>query len=114
MKQLLLTIVIVFSLVALTSAQNRFSIKDRVDRLKERLSLTDTQTAQVDSILTAVQDSAKNITASGPERREAMRQLMMQSNTDIEKILTDTQKAEYEKMLEERRSRMQNQPNRNN
>ena len=114
MKHFLLTAIVVFSFIAVVSAQSRFSVQDRVERLKTRLSLTDQQAAQVDSILTAAQDSAKTITSTGSERRLVMRQIMAKAHSDISKILTDTQKAEFEKNLARPKGRMQNRPDRNN
>ena len=114
MKNLLLTAVMVFSFIAVSAAQNRPSVQDRVERLKVRLSLTDQQAAKVDSILTAAQDSGRSITTYGSERREAMQKIMAKAHSDIEKILTDTQKAEFEKILSQPRGRMGNRPNRNN
>ncbi len=110
MKNLLLSTAFILLFVAGVSAQGRFSVKDRVDQMKQRLSLTDEQTVKVDSILTASMDKAKNLDVTGPERRDAMRKIMTDSNTAIESILTDTQKVEFQKMLDERRNRMQNRP----
>ncbi len=114
MKHLLLTAIIAFSFIAISVAQNRPSVQDRVERLKAMLSLTDQQAAKVESILTAAQESAKSITTYGSERREAMQQIMAKAHSDIKKILTDTQKAEYEKILSQPRGRMGNRPDRNN
>ncbi len=114
MKRFMFTLVFAFSLIAVTAAQNRPSVQERVERMKARLSLTDQQAAQVDSILTAAEDSAKTITTYGADRRAAMRQIMTKAHSDIEKILTDTQKAEFEKILSQPRGRMRNRPDRNN
>ncbi len=111
MKNLMFAAVFVLAFVLGTNAQNRrFSIQNRVDRLKERLNLTDAQTAKIDSILTAAMDSARAIPDSIQDRRQAMRQIMTNANADVEKILTDDQKAEYKKMMEERRGRMRRRP----
>ena len=93
MKNLLVAIVIVFSITALAAAQNMPSVQDRVERLKNRLSLTAQQATQVNSILTAAQDSARTITVTGSDRRKAMRQIMTKAHSDIMKILTDTDSA---------------------
>ncbi len=97
MKNLILTVFLAIAFLAGANAQNRgrFSIQNRVDQLKERLSLTETQTAQVDSILTAAMDSVRSIPDSVQDRRAAMREIMQNSNNEIEKLLTDDQKAEY-------------------
>ncbi len=114
MKNLILFASFILLFVVGANAQGRFSVKDRVDQMKQRLSLTDEQAAKVDSILSASMDKMKNLDVTGPERRDAMRKIMTESNTAIESILTDTQKAEFQKMLDERRSRMQNRPPRDN
>ncbi len=114
MKNFFMTAVLVFSFIAIAAAQNMPSVQDRVARLKDRLSLTDQQAAKVDSIYTVAQDSVQNITATGQDRWQAMREIMTNANNEIEKILTDTQKTEYEKFLQERRSRMRSRPNSNN
>lgn len=91
-------------LISLTvSAQPRQSVPDRVKALKDRLSLTDVQSAQVDSILTQAQDKMKNTSD-----RSEFRKIMTDSNDKIENLLTDTQKTEFKKMQEERMSRMRN------
>ncbi len=107
MKRLLLAAVFILAFVLGTNAQNRrFSLQDRVENLKERLNLTDVQTAKVDSILKASMDSIRSIPDTVQNRRKAMRQIMTNTNTAIENILTDNQKAEYKKMMEERRGHM--------
>ncbi len=107
MKNLMFAAIFVLAFVLGTNAQNRrFSVQNRVDRLKERLNLTDAQTAKVDSILTASMNSVRAIPDSVQDRRQAMRQIMVNANADIEKILTNDQKAEYKKMMEERGGRM--------
>ena len=110
MKNLLLFAAFVLLFAVGVNAQGRFSIKDRVDQMKQRLSLTDEQTAKVDSILTAQMEQARSLDVTGPERRDAMRKIMADSNAKIDSILTDSQKVEFQKMLEERRNRMQNRP----
>jgi len=106
MRSLILTAIIAVAFIFSANAQNRFSVKDRVDRLQDRLKLTDTQTAQADSIFTSAENKIKAVPDSVQDRRQAFRQIMMDANTDFEKILTDDQKAEYKKMMEERRGRM--------
>lgn len=114
MKKLILFAVLALVTVAGVNAQNRFSIKDRVDRMKERLNLTDLQAAQADSILTAARDKVQALPDTVQDRRAAIRQIMTDANADVEKILTDDQKAEYKKMMEERRGRMGRRPNNDN
>lgn len=110
MKNLLLSAAFILLFVVGINAQGRFSVKDRVDQMKQRLSLTDEQAAKVDSILTAQMDQARNLDVTGSERRDAMRKIMADSNAKIDSLLTDTQRVEFQKMLDERRNRMQNRP----
>ena len=112
MKNLILSIIMTFAFIAGANAQHRFSIQDRVAQLKDSLALTDTQSVAIDSILTNAMEKGRNMDVTGSERREAMMQIMKDANKDIEKILTDDQRVKYERMLAERRSRMQNRPNR--
>jgi Spy/CpxP family protein refolding chaperone len=114
MRSLILTAIIAVAFIFSASVQNRFSVKDRVDRLKDRLKLTDTQTAQADSIFTSASDKVKAIPDSVQDRRQEMRQIMTNANTDFGKILTDDQKVEYKKMMEERRGRMGRRRNNGN
>ena len=110
MKNLLLSAAFILLFVAGINAQGRFSVKNRVDQMKQRLSLTDEQAAKVDSILTVQMDQARNLDVTGSERRDAMRKIMADSNAKIDSLLTDTQRVEFQKMLDERRNRMQNRP----
>ena len=112
MKNLILSIIITLAFIVGANAQHRFSIQDRVAQLKDSLALTDTQSVAIDSILTNAMEKGRNMDVTGSERREAMMQIMTEANKDIEKILTDDQRVKYERMLAERRSRMQNRPNR--
>ena len=54
-----------------TNAQSSYSEKDRVNNLKERLSLSEQQTAQVDSILTAAMNKAAKISATGSGKKRS-------------------------------------------
>ncbi len=113
MKRVIVVLFFCFAFVAGLSAQGRFTVQDRVKMLKERLSLTDAQSAKVDSILTAATDKMKDIDATGPDRRSAMREIMGNANREIEKILTDDQLTEFKKMQSERKGGMRNRPNQN-
>jgi len=106
-----ITIIAVFSVLLISimiSAQPRQSTQDRVKALKERLSLTDDQSTKVESILNQAQEKMK-----GTSDRSEFRKIMTDSNDQIEKILTDTQKTEFKKMQEERMSRMRNRQDTN-
>jgi uncharacterized protein YbaP (TraB family) len=77
-------------------AQSRMSVEDRVQHLKENLSLTDKQVDQVKTILV----EADSIMTS-------MRSVMEKTDDKILSVLNDDQKTLYKKIIEERRSRMQ-------
>ncbi len=114
MRSLILTAIIAVAFIIGANAQNRFSVKDRVDRLKDRLKLTDTQAAQADSIFTNAANKMKTIPDTVQDRRQAFRQVMADANSDFEKLLTDDQKVEYKKMMEERRGYMRHRRNNDN
>jgi hypothetical protein len=88
-------------------SQGRMSAKDQVKALTERLKLTPDQATKVDSILTATQAQVKQLFQSGTTDRTAIRKIMENSNTEITKLLDDKQKEEYQKMLDERKAKMQ-------
>ncbi len=110
MKKLLLSLAVILVVAAGINAQGRYSVKDRVDQMKQRLTLTDDQAAKVDSILTGSMEQGRNLDVTGSERRDAMRKIMNDANAKIDSLLTDTQRVEFKKMLDERRNRMQNRP----
>lgn len=104
MQRIMIIAAFAVLLLSLTvAAQPRQSVQDRVKALKERLSLTDDQSAKVEKIFTEAQDKMKNASD-----RSEYRKIMTDSNEQIEKILTDTQKTEFKKMQEERMNRMRN------
>jgi Spy/CpxP family protein refolding chaperone len=106
MKRPFLTLAIILLLFAAANAQERYSIKDRVQQLKDSLSLSDSQAVAIDSILTSAMNKVKDISATGQERRQAIRQIMLDANSDIEKVLTDSQKEKFEQIQAERRNVM--------
>ncbi len=88
-------------------AQMRMSHEDRVKQYKERLKLNEKQTKSVDTILTKMESKMQDLMSSGSGDRDSFRKIMDETNTQIDKVLTPTQKAEFKKMQEERRARMQ-------
>ena len=88
-------------------AQMRMSHEDRVKQYSERLKLNDKLTKIVDSLITISDNKMKEITTDDmSQRREEMMKIRDESNKQIELILTADQKPEFQKMLEERRARM--------
>lgn len=97
------------------NAQFRRTPQERAQNLKSRLNLTDEQTQKItgiyqwaDSIMSA---NMNDSSMSRMDRRELFRNTMDSSNVQIEKILTDDQKAEYQKFLQDRRHRFQRDNN---
>ena len=106
MKKIFLTAVISFAVIVGLNAQGRMSMEDRVKMMKHTLALSDSQSVIVDSIFASAGDKIKNVDASSPDRRAAIRKIMDDVNTQVESILTPEQKDKYESMMAERRSRM--------
>ena len=114
MKNLILTAIIALAIIVGVNAQGRFSMKDRVKALKDSLALTDSQYVIIDSLFTGAGEKIKNVEATGPERRAAIKQIMNDTNTQVESVLTADQKIKYEQIMAEQRSRMQNRQHNDN
>ena len=85
--------------------------KNRAQHLKESLSLTDEQTAQVQTIyensqkeMSAVSDSLKG---NGKSMRQARRDIMDKADKQIEQLLTDDQKTKFAEL---KKTRTESQP----
>lgn len=74
-------------------------IEMRVDRLQEKLGLTDAQAEEMTTLLTQQTQERKEAVAA---HREAMKKMAEKNRTDMEKILTPEQKEAWEKMRAER------------
>jgi protein CpxP len=78
--------------------------------LKERLKLTDDQVAKIEPILTSareeMQELRQNRTGDRQEMRSRVESIFEERDKQLEEILTDSQKKEYEKYLQERREQM--------
>ena len=79
---------------------------NRAQHLKESLSLTDEQTAQVQAIyensqkeMSAVSDSLKG---NGKSMRQARREIMDKADKQIEQLLTDDQKTKFAELKKKR------------
>ncbi len=115
MKNLIITSLITLFVMSISiSAQNRMTPKERAQNLKEKLNLTEEQTQKVDSILTQSSEKMKELRSENKGNREQYRQIMQDTNNEIEKILTADQKQAYEKMLNERRKGMRSRRMNNN
>ena len=87
-------------------------LKKTLEDYKTRLKLTDSQFTKVDSILNAQMKDIMKIREEAGGDFSAMREKMVpvreKTDKEIELLLTDDQKVEYKKMLEERAERMRN------
>lgn len=106
----LIALAFIIAASSLMAQPKRPDPKERAARLKEKLSLTDEQTAKVEKIFADSQAKfEKEMGATEEERyarREAMKKMMDETHAEINKILTDEQKAEFKKLQEERREGM--------
>ncbi len=107
MKNVLFLSLSFIILIAAANAQPRYTPNDRLERLKERLSLTKEQSKKVEKILVKADEEMKKLRDSKNPDRAAFREIMDGSNKEIQKVLTEKQKLEFNKMLEERRKRRQ-------
>jgi hypothetical protein len=82
--------------------------------LGKQLGLTQEQVAQIQPILADRQQALAGVrsdTSLAPRDRKAKaRGIMQDSKGKIEALLTDTEKQQYEQMLQERRSQHKHQP----
>lgn len=83
----------------------------RVERMTEKLSLSETQASRIRSILEAAQEqrrSLRNGSEAGEERRTAMRTLRQRTKAAVGAVLTEEQRATLEEHRSERRDRRGN------
>lgn len=108
---------VVFGLVlflsgAVNAQGRRFDVDSRVNELKTKLTLTDKQTEDVKKILVASQEAAaKEREQSGGDfeaRRKARLARFQETDKKVMALLTDKQKEEYKKIIQEREQRMNN------
>jgi hypothetical protein len=107
-RNMIIAALSVFILSLATFAQPRLSLQERTKALTEKLSLTKDQSAKVEKILTEAQDKMQKMNADGKTDRSEFRKMMEGTNSKIENLLDDKQKAEFKKMQEERRKGMRN------
>src|SRR5215813_1951507 len=86
------------------------SVDDQVKDLTQQLNLSDSQQAQVKTILQDQRGQMKKLmedsSGSREENRSKMREIHEKSSARIKDLLTDEQKPKYDKLEEERRQRM--------
>jgi protein CpxP len=114
MRKILLMCCFLLGVTAICRAQGggmRMSPTDRAKQLQTQLKLTDDQTARITTILQAQSTKMDSVRKASNGDRDAMRSAMMpmmkSSNDQIKAILTPDQAAAYQKMMDERRARMQ-------
>ncbi|MEI7906042.1 MAG: hypothetical protein WCI84_01660 [Bacteroidota bacterium] len=83
----------------------------QVKRIKEKVGLTDEQTAKVKDILQKSREEARaefeNSDGDRDAMRESMKKRMEKTDADIVKLLTKVQKPKYEEYKKERQQEMQ-------
>ena len=89
--------------------QQRLTPQERAKALTERLNLTKDQASQIEQIYVQAQDQMKKMSTDGKPDRSAMRKMMQDTQTKVINVLNDKQKAEFQKMQDERRSGTHNQ-----
>lgn len=105
-------IVMLFSTLAGGQSQ-RITVEDRVKILKGNLKLSDEQSAKITKIL---EDQREEMTTAMNENRDnrdamqaARREIIKKADEQIKSVLTEEQAKKYDKMLKERRTRMEQQ-----
>jgi hypothetical protein len=85
---------------------------DRTSMLVERLKLSDEQALQVQTILIREQEQMEKLRNSSSDRKEKfseMRSIREDTDKQIEQLLTEEQKKEYEQLIEGRQEQMKEQ-----
>jgi periplasmic protein CpxP/Spy len=86
------------------------SVDDQLDHLSSKLNLTDAQKPQVKTVLQDQQDQMAKLMSSNSGSHEdmhaKMRDIHEKSNAKIRAILTDDQKAQFDKMQSEHHGHM--------
>jgi len=109
-KLFVFTFALLVSINTFFLSQTRPPQGNRVKLYSERLKLNDQQTKVVDSIITASEkEFLLSSTEDRTQRREEMRKIMDKVNKQIESILTPEQDSLFQKMIVERRNRMNSQ-----
>jgi hypothetical protein len=91
-----------------TGREHKAPNPDRMAKhLGKKLNLSNDQVAQIKPVLAdraqQMQALRSDTTLSQQDRRNKAHQIMQDSNTKIEAVLNDTQKQQFEQMLQDRR-----------
>jgi protein CpxP len=115
MKKFLLMCCFLIGITAVSRAQGggmRRSPEDRAKDLQTQLKLTDDQTTKITAIYKAQAAKMDSVRTAANGDRDAMRSAMMplmkDSNDKIKAILTPDQATAYDKIMQDRMSRMRN------
>ncbi len=86
---------------------------NRLEELQKRLNLSDEQVSKIEPIMAAarekMQELRQNSSGDRQEMRSGMQAIFQERDQKIKEILTDAQKAEYDKYLQEQREQMRQQ-----
>lgn len=91
-------------------AQPRLSVEEEVERLTNDLDLSEEQANQIGQILTDSRGKADKLRDSGLDRRDMMiqmRDIMDETNDEIESILNAEQAEKFGEIVEKRKEEMQ-------
>lgn len=109
MRKFVLMCCFLIGITAVCRAQGggmRRSPEERAKQLQTQLKLTDDQTTKITAIYQAQTKSIDSLRDAGGDR-SAFRPIMQSANDKIKAILTPDQAAAWQKMMDERRARMQ-------
>lgn len=105
MKTIIIWLAAALIVFVTLNAQPRFTPRERLKMMNERLNLNEEQSSKIEKILnTADEEIQKHRESDNPDRTE-FRKIMDHTNREILTVLNEKQKTEYNKMLEERRNR---------
>jgi protein CpxP len=103
-----LAVLLLAGSLSLSHAQQRMRMtpEQRADRLKDSLALSDDQVGKVLAIFKESDTKREDAFAAAGDDRDArmsaMRKIMDETDTKIESVLTDSQKAKYEAIKKQR------------
>ncbi|OOG62490.1 hypothetical protein B0E46_12670 [Rhodanobacter sp. B04] len=87
----------------------------QIARLSRKLQLTPDQAARIEPILQNRQQQMQQLRADNTlaprDRRAKMRSIMQDSNTQLQAVLTDSQKQQYQQMQQQAMQRRQDKKN---
>jgi protein CpxP len=107
MKKILLVCCFLLGITAVSRAQGpRRSPEERAKQLQTQLKLTDDQTAKITAIYTTMSTRIDSVRNAGGDM-SAFMPIMQSTNDKVKAVLTPDQAAAFQKMMDERRARMQ-------